>query len=573
MLQLLPDSNNVSHVANSLLMLPPFWSMMASFIANSILSYHVMHLSTKRITHLIMAMAEQAHALELDFRDIPELQQFVIDSVQPTGRELGIGAFGSVEEVEIPGATCAAKRIHEILLRMGSVDAIRNITDKFVQECRLMSSLHHPHIVQFLGVCFLPGSRLPMLVMERLMMSLGDLLDSNSNISLATKRSILHDVARGLTYLHSHTPPIIHRDLTAKNILLNSAMVAKLADLGVARIVDIQPGRLAATMTQTPGTAVYMPPEALEPNAQYDTTIDVFSFGNLGLYTLTQIFPELKAPSYIDPDGYFVGRTEVERRIDYIQQIQQKFGHQHLLVIMIERCLHNNPRQRPTVSHILQTLERAKAEIPDRYGLLSRIEMEQVLEQREEEIVQLQQEVGSLQQQVGSFCLEVESLQQQLECQQRHVESKGQQLLSEILSQKLELQSKDRELQSKDRNLQSKDQDLQSKCQELQSKDQELQSKCRELQFKDQDLQSKCRELLSKDQELQSKCRELQSKDQELQSKDQELQSKNHQLDKKKWELELNNRKLQYKHQQLQSQLVEIRNLRVSTSGVYIRSL
>ena len=346
------------------------------------------------------------------------------------------------------------------------------------------------------------------------MMSLGDLLDSNPNISLATKRSILHDVARGLTYLHSHTPPIIHRDLTAKNVLLNSAMVAKLADLGVARIVDIQPGRLVATMTQTPGTAVYMPPEALEPNAQYDTTIDVFSFGNLALYTLTQIFPELKAPSYVDPDGYFVGRTEVERRIDYIQQIQQKFGHQHLLVIIIERCLHNNPRQRPTVSNILQTLERAKAEIPDHYGKLNRIQMEQVLEERKEEIVQLQQEVGS-------FRLEVGSLQQQLEHQQMHVESKELQLLSEILSQKQKLQSKDRELQSKDQNLQSKDQDLQSKCRELQSKDQEL-------------------------------------------------QSKNHQLDQKNWELELNNRKLQYKDQQLQSQLVEIRNLRVSTSEVYI---
>jgi len=71
-------------------------------------------------------------------------------------------------------------------------------------------------------------------------------------------------------------------------------MVAKLADLGVARIVDIQPDQLAATMTRAPGTAVYMPPEALEPNARYDTTIDVFSFGNLALYTLTQIFPDLK---------------------------------------------------------------------------------------------------------------------------------------------------------------------------------------------------------------------------------------------------------------------------------------
>jgi len=113
-----------------------------------------------------MAVAEQTHVVEVDFQDIPELQQFVVANVQPTGRQLGTGAYGSVEEVKIPGATCAAKRIHEILLRMGSVDAVRNITDKFVQECRLMSSLYHPHIVQFLGVCFLPGTQLPALVME-----------------------------------------------------------------------------------------------------------------------------------------------------------------------------------------------------------------------------------------------------------------------------------------------------------------------------------------------------------------------------------------------------------------------
>jgi len=227
-----------------------------------------------------------------------------------------------------------------------------------------------------------------------------------------------------------------------------------------------------------------------------------------------QIFPELKAPSYINSDGSFVGRTEVERRIDYIQQIHQQLGHQHPIILMIERCLHNNPRHRPTVNHILQLLDEATAQVPDRYGQMSRLEVEQVLEERKEEIVQLQQEVGS-------FRLEVGSLQQQLEHQQMHVESKELQLLSEILSQKQKLQSKDRELQSKDQNLQSKDQDLQSKCRELQSKDQEL-------------------------------------------------QSKNHQLDQKNWELELNNRKLQYKDQQLQSQLVEIRNLRVSTSEVYI---
>ena len=438
-----------------------------------------------------MAVAGQAHAMQVDFQDIPELQQFVVANVQPTGKQLGTGAYGSVEEVEIPGATCAAKRIHEILLRTGGVDGVKNITDKFVQECRLMSSLRHPHIVQFLGVCFLPGTRLPVLVMERLMMSLGDLLDTNPDVSLATKRSILQDVARGLAYLHSHAPPIIHRDLTAKNVLLNAAMVAKLADLGVARIVDIQPDQLAATMTRAPGTAVYMPPEALEPNARYDTTIDVFSFGNLALYTLTQIFPELKAATYVNSNRAVVGRTEVERRIVYIEQIRQELGHQHPMVLLIEGCLQNTPQERPTITRILQVLEVVRAQIPDHYGRMSRLEVEQVLGEKEGE-------VGSLQQR----------LQHQLE----QIQSKEQQLLSkygEVLSLKLDLQSKDRELQSKDQQLQSKDQEVQSKHQELQSKDQQLQSKNRELHQKNRELELNDRKLQYKHQQLQSKLEEI----------------------------------------------------------------
>ena len=256
-----------------------------------------------------------------------------------------------------------------------------------------------------------------------------------------------------------------------------------------------------------------MPPEALELKPQYDVTLDVFSFGSLALYTLTQIFPKLKAPTYIDSDGNCVGRTEVERRIDHIQQIQQQLSHQHPIVQMIERCLHNSPRHRPTANHILQLLEGVKAQISDRYGQMSRLEMEQVLGEREGEVVQLQQGV----------------------------------------------QSRDQELQSKDRELQFKDQELHSKDQELHSKDQELQSK-------DQELQSKDQQLKSKDQQLHL---ELQSKDRELQSKDRELQSKNHELHQKNRELELNNRKLQYKHQQLQFKLEEVQNLHVSRSVVH----
>ena len=50
-------------------------------------------------------------------RLIPELEAFVVRNVQPTGVELGNGAYGAVEEVLIPGAICAAKKMHELLLK------------------------------------------------------------------------------------------------------------------------------------------------------------------------------------------------------------------------------------------------------------------------------------------------------------------------------------------------------------------------------------------------------------------------------------------------------------------------
>jgi len=315
----------------------------------------------------------------VDFQTIPELQQFVVANVRPTGKELGRGAFGKVEEVEIPGAICAAKIIHEALLRMGNEDEVRSITEKFVRECRLMSSLRHPHVVQFLGVCFLPSSRLPALVMEKLVVSLHKLLETTPNIPLATKRSVLHDVARGLVYLHSLTPPIIHRDLTAKNVLLCSGMVAKLADVGIAHMVDICLGQLAGSLFQAPGTIEYMPPEALEPDGNYDTKLDIFSFGNLALFTLTQVFPVLKAPNYIDSVArQRIARSELERRADHIQQVHEVFGQQHALVRMVEQCLQDFPDDRPTINEVTQQLEENL--IADCYEETTKLQLQQKLE-------------------------------------------------------------------------------------------------------------------------------------------------------------------------------------------------
>ena len=323
-------------------------------------------------------------------REHPELGPFVLSNVRFTGTIIGKGAYGSVEEVEVAGAVCAAKKIHDVLLDSGPAE-IRRVSTQFVKECQLMSTLRHPHIVQFKGVCFLPGSRLPALVMERLQTSLHDLLDPDTGDSepppdapkpLGLKRSILYDVARGLAYLHEHSPPIIHRDLSAKNVLLDSTMVAKIADLGVARIVPhTDRVRAAATMTKAPGAFIYMPPEALESkskedegSSKYGMSIDIFSFGVVAIFTLSQTFPcNLLAPTY-RVKRKLMGRPELERRDQYMQKIYSQLRKGHPLIKMIKKCL-DFPEERPGIREVLQLLEQAKAEVKDEKNDFGKLEM------------------------------------------------------------------------------------------------------------------------------------------------------------------------------------------------------
>ena len=183
---------------------------------------------------------------EFFLRDHPELRPFVLSDVQLTGTTIGGGAYGQVEEVAFP-VEAAAKTIHAIL--HGGLNELSKAAAEFVRECQLMSTVRHPNVVQFLGVAFFPGSRLPALVMERLLTSLHDLLAPDTPpspgapsplafFSAVLKCSVLHNVACGLAYLHERSPPVIHRDLSARNVLLNSEMVAKIADLGVVWFPD-----------------------------------------------------------------------------------------------------------------------------------------------------------------------------------------------------------------------------------------------------------------------------------------------------------------------------------------------
>ena len=293
--------------------------------------------------------------------DHPQLKPFVLNNVQFTDRVIDRGAYGTVKEVILSGTRCAAKCIHQDLVhRDNNEEALRNVTLKFVEECVRMSTLCHPHIVQFLGIYCHDSHPLPYLVMELMNSSLHKLLETMHDIHLRFKCSFLRDVSRGLSFLHNLQPPMIHRDLTAKNVLVNSGLVCKLADLGTARIV---PNEIFATMTQAPGTAIYMPPEALLAKTRYDTAIDLFSFGVLSIFTLSQQFPEeILSPNFYDHHQKLIARSELERRVQYMHMVYEYVGHDHPLVHMIESCLNNLPSARPKIERVMQIMEQAEAE-------------------------------------------------------------------------------------------------------------------------------------------------------------------------------------------------------------------
>ena len=168
-------------------------------------------------------------------------------------------------------------------------EGVAEVVRKYLRECHLMSRLSHPNITQFLGLCFFQDTTLPVLVMEQLKTSLDQALDHTPDLPLFFKCDVLNDVASGLVHLHTRTPPVIHRDLTAKNVLLTSSLVAKITDMGNSCIIDIKPGQMARTLSRYPGTVVYMPPEALDEKHCYGPSLDVFSFGHLALYAAIQV--------------------------------------------------------------------------------------------------------------------------------------------------------------------------------------------------------------------------------------------------------------------------------------------
>ena len=150
-------------------------------------------------------------------------------------------------------------------------------------------------------------------------------------------------IVTGLQYLHQHDPQILHRDLTAKNVLMDKdGTTAKISDFGQAKY---RPTSVEYLTSRQPGTVLYVPPEALVESPYFTDKGDIFSFGVLMLQVTTQQLPSC---------GFVMreGQPEVERRRADLAKIPTN----HPLRPLILQCLQDNPAKRPSCTEVWKKL-------------------------------------------------------------------------------------------------------------------------------------------------------------------------------------------------------------------------
>ena len=260
----------------------------------------------------------------------------------------------------------------------------------------------------------------------------------------AISYGILRDIALGLCYLHQHSPPIIHRDLSANNVLLTSSMSAKISDLGVAKILNVTPAQMTQRRsTQVPGTPCYMPPEALMARPTYTSKIDSYSYGVMIIHVLCGRWPfptDAFRPDPQNPDG-LVPVPEIDRRAEYLRDISQT----HSLMGLIRQCLSNFPKRRPEASKILRQITDIMSGVPLTH--MSKMEMHTQIESLTAQVEQLLTQNQDKQSQIESLTAQNQALISQNEPLTAETQAEVEALRAEV--KRLSVRNLQREGESK----------------------------------------------------------------------------------------------------------------------------
>jgi len=176
-----------------------------------------------------------------------------------------------------------------------------------------------------------------------------------SNINMETKVSILCDVSKGLDFLHTRKPTVIHRDFSSNNVMLTSSLVAKIGDLGVAKVARADSTKTRSKLTTALGTLHFMPPEALDDvDPVYGTPVDVFSFAGIVLHLFSEEWPTPSGTKIRDPvTNDMISLSEAGRRQKYLDKMTGKAGD---LKPLVEKCLDDDPLKRPSMEEVKEKL-------------------------------------------------------------------------------------------------------------------------------------------------------------------------------------------------------------------------
>jgi serine/threonine protein kinase len=201
-------------------------------------------------------------------------------------KSLGVGGFGTVVKMLWQESTEVAVKTlhHEVLCNDERAEF------EFLKEIEQLKTLHHPNIIQMLGVTrgnLKPGGDQGWMLVCEFMKS-GSLFDwlhrSPRSLSWRWRSRVMCEVSKAMVYLHSELPskePIGHFDLKPANVLLSGDRV-KIADFGLCRtgLHTTRAARSTESGREEPGTAEYMAPEIYDSNNTcLGTAADVYSFG------------------------------------------------------------------------------------------------------------------------------------------------------------------------------------------------------------------------------------------------------------------------------------------------------
>ncbi|KAJ6803086.1 serine/threonine-protein kinase EDR1-like [Iris pallida] len=251
------------------------------------------------------------------------------------GERIGLGSCGEVYRADWNGTEVAVKKFLDQDL---SGDAL----EQFRCEVKIMLRLRHPNVVLFMGAVTRPPN-LSILTEYLPRGSLYRLLH-RPKVQLEEKRRLRMalDVAKGMNYLHSSHPPIVHRDLKSPNLLVDRNWVVKVCDFGLSRLKH----HTFLSSKSTAGTPEWMAPEVLR-NEPSDEKSDVYSFGVIlwELATLRMPWSGMNPMQVVGAVGFQNRRLDIPKEIDPVA------------AQIISDCWQSDPSQRPSFAQLMSPLK------------------------------------------------------------------------------------------------------------------------------------------------------------------------------------------------------------------------